>query len=146
MIFTQFEAKDASQVVALWHACGLTRSWNDPMRDIARKQLVQPELFLVLREGETIAATIMAGFDGHRGWVNYLAVAETHRGRGIGRALMAEVEQRLERAGCPKLNLLVRADNYAVLDFYTHLGYVADDAVALGKRLIHDVAPKPGPG
>ena len=136
---SQFQETDTESVVALWHACGLTRPWNDPYRDIARKQLVQPELFLVVRDGASVAATIMAGFDGHRGWVNYLAVAETHRGQGIGRALMLEVEQQLELAGCPKLSLMVRKDNAEVLAFYDHLGYRVDDVVALWKRLIHDL-------
>ena len=136
---THFEQTDTEAVVALWHACGLTRSWNDPYRDIARKQLVQPELFLLVRDGDAIVATIMAGFDGHRGWVNYLAVAATHRGQGIARALMQEVEQVLKAAQCPKLNLMVRKDNHAVLAFYAHLGYGVDDVVALGKRLIDDL-------
>lgn len=136
---TQFQESDTEAVVALWHACGLTRPWNDPYRDVARKLLVQPELFLLVRDGNPVVASIMAGFDGHRGWVNYLAVTATHRGQGLGRALMREVEQRLEAAGCPKLSLMVRKDNHAVLDFYTHLGYGVDDVVAMGKRLIHDL-------
>lgn len=139
MNILQFQEYDTPLVVALWQACGLTRPWNNPYRDIARKLLVQPELFLVVREGDTLAATIMAGFDGHRGWVNYLAVAETHRGRGIGRALMLEVEQRLTAVGCPKLNLMVRKDNHAILAFYAHLGYAVDDAIPLGKRLLRDL-------
>lgn len=139
MLISQFHESDTESIVALWHACGLTRPWNDPHRDIARKQLVQPELFLVLRNEGSLIATIMAGFDGHRGWVNYLAVAEMHRGRGIGRALMLEVERRLEQMGCPKLSLMVRKDNREVLAFYAHLGYGVDDVVALGKRLIHDL-------
>ncbi len=135
----QFQESDTEAVVLLWHACGLTRPWNDPYRDIARKQLVQPELFLVVRDGASVVATIMAGFDGHRGWVNYLAVAATHRGQGIARALMQEVEQVLKAAQCPKLNLMVRKDNHAVLAFYAHLGYGVDDVVALGKRLVDDL-------
>ena len=136
---SQFQTSDTEPVVALWQSCGLTRPWNDPYRDIARKQLVQPELFLVVRDGASVVATIMAGFDGHRGWVNYLAVAGSHRGRRIGRALMLEVERRLEAVGCPKLSLMVRKDNREVLAFYAHLGYGVDDVVALGKRLIHDL-------
>ena len=141
ILISQFQTSDTEAVVALWHACGLTRPWNDPYKDVARKQLVQPELFLVIRDGATIAATVMAGFDGHRGWVNYLAVDATHRHRGIGRALMLEVERRLEQMGCPKLSLMVRADNREVLAYYAHLGYQVDDVVALGKRLISDLPP-----
>jgi ribosomal protein S18 acetylase RimI-like enzyme len=134
----QFQMSDTEAVVALWKACGLTRPWNDPYKDIARKQIVQPELFLVVREGKGVVGTIMAGFDGHRGWVNYLAVAESHRGRGIARTLMREVERRLESSGCPKMNLMVRQGNDEVIKFYERLGYTIEKSVALGKRLIDD--------
>lgn len=124
--------------MALWKACNLTRPWNDPYKDIARKQTVQSELFLVVREGTNAIATIMGGFDGHRGWVNYLAVAQNHRGQGLARALMVELEERLQVAGCPKVNLMVRAGNDAVIAFYEHMGYTVEKSVALGKRLISD--------
>lgn len=91
--------------------------------------------------GERIIATVMAGYEGHRGWVNYLAVAPEHRRRGIGQALMAEVERLLLERGCPKVCLLVRTSNAAVLEFYRSLGYAQDEAVSLGKRLINDEAP-----
>ena len=133
-----YEAADESAVIALWHACGLTRPWNDPRRDIARKLSVQPELFLV---GTTVAgpvATAMVGFDGHRGWVNYLAVAPSHRHRAMGRVLMQEAERLLTALGCPKLNLQVRSSNTEVLAFYRALGYAQDDVVSLGRRLIAD--------
>ena len=129
---------DTSSVVALWEACGLIKPWNDPYRDIARKQLVQPDMFLVVRERESVIATIMAGFDGHRGWINYLAVAEIHRSKGIARELMREVENRLQVEGCPKMNLMVRRGNDETLAFYAHLGYTIEDSVAMGKRLIND--------
>ncbi len=80
----------------------------------------------------------MAGYDGHRGWVNYLASAPEARGRGIGRALMAHVEAALLELGCPKVNLQTRASNPEVVGFYEHLGYRVDDTVDLGKRLISD--------
>lgn len=129
---------DEHAVVALWHECGLTRPWNDPHKDIARKLTVQRELFLVGELGGCLMATIMAGFEGHRGWVNYLAVAPGSRGRGYGVQLMNLVEQRLLEAGCPKVNLLVRSSNAAILDFYHHLGYAIDEAIPLGKRLVPD--------
>lgn len=135
-----YEEADQDQVVALWHACGLTRPWNDPYKDIARKLTVQRELFLVGVVEGAVAATAMAGFDGHRGWVNYLAVAPALQGRGHGAALMKAVEERFLQAGCPKVNLLVRSTNTAVLAFYRRLGYVQDEAIPLGKRLIPDVA------
>ena len=133
-----FEAGDEAAVVALWRACGLTRPWNDPHRDIARKLTTQPELFLVGCVDGTLVATAMAGYDGHRGWVNYLAVAPSQRQLAIGRRLMAEAERLLAERGCPKLNLQVRSTNAEVLEFYRRLGYQQDDVVSLGKRLIVD--------
>jgi len=133
-----FHAADEPAVVRLWHDCGLTRPWNDPHKDIARKLVVQPELFLVGESEGAIVAAVMAGYDGHRGWVNYLAVAPGHRRRGHASALMQAVERGLLRYGCPKINLLVRGDNAAVLDFYARLGFGRDDVVSLGKRLIPD--------
>ena len=134
-----FDPADEAAVVALWRASGLTRPWNDPHRDIARKMTEQPELFLVGTVDGSVMASIMAGYDGHRGWVYYLAVDAAHRGAGHGRTLMREVERLLEARGCPKINLLVRTTNTQVLDFYRSIGYVPDNAVPLGRRLIPDV-------
>ena len=133
-----FDESDEARVIALWRACSLTRPWNDPRKDIARKLAVQRELFLVGEEGERIVATVMAGYEGHRGWVNYLAVSPDVRGRGHGRVLMEHVEQLLVACGCPKINLLVRSSNAQVVEFYRALGYAVDEAVAMGKRLIPD--------
>ena len=129
---------DEDSVVALWQECGLTRAWNDPRKDIARKLTEQPELFLVGTVASELVATAMIGFDGHRGWVYYLAVAPAHRKQSHGRALMDEAERRLIARGCPKINLLVRSSNTAVVEFYRSLGYAQDDSVSLGKRLIKD--------
>ena len=129
---------DVATVIALWQACGLTRPWNDPHADIARKLTEQPELFLVGTLGDEVIASAMVGFDGHRGWVYYLAVASRHRKQSYGRALMQEAERLLTQRGCPKLNLLVRSSNAEVIEFYRRLGYVQDETVSLGKRLIHD--------
>lgn len=134
----QFDPADTEPVVALWEACGLVRPWNDPRKDIARKLTVQPELFLVAEEEGGVAATVMVGYDGHRGWVNYLAVDPALRGRGLGRALMRRAEELLIERGCPKLNLQVRAGNEQVMEFYAALGYTDDRTVSLGKRLIPD--------
>jgi ribosomal protein S18 acetylase RimI-like enzyme len=133
-----FREADEAQVVALWRACGLTRPWNDPHKDIARKLQVQRELFLVAEEGGAIVASVMAGYEGHRGWVNYLAVDAAHRRGGLGERLMRHVEDLLLARGCPKLSLLVRTSNADVLAFYRALGYAQDDAIPLGKRLIPD--------
>ena len=129
---------DEAATIALWHACELTRPWNDPARDIARKLIVQREWFLVGTVDGRVMASAMAGYDGHRGWVNYLAVDPAHRGRGHARALMAEIERLLLAAGCPKINLQIRSTNAAVMAFYERLGYVQDQAVSFGRRLIPD--------
>lgn len=133
-----FHAADEGAVVALWDECGLTRPWNDPHKDIARKLEVQPELFLVGVVDEAVIASVMAGYEGHRGWMNYLAVAPRFRARGYGRALVEHVERLLLERGCPKINLQVRASNPAAVAFYCRLGYAQDESISLGKRLIVD--------
>src|SRR5450756_2500403 len=127
-----FQQIDEAAVVALWQECGLTRPWNDPRADIARKLTEQPELFLVGTVGVELVATAMVGFDGHRGSVYYLAVSPRHRKQSYGRALMQEAERLLMERGCPKLNLLVRSSNTEVIEFYRKLGYVQDEVVSLG--------------
>jgi len=131
-----FRREDTEAVVALWQACGLTRPWNDPYADIEAKLAVQPELFFVGTEADgTVVAAVMAGYDGHRGSVNYLAVAPDHRRQGLGAQLMAHAEAALAGRGCPKINLQVRRENQAVAGFYQRLGYEPFDIVDLGKRL-----------
>lgn len=133
-----YQPGDEAAVIALRQTCGLTRPWNDPRKDIARELTVQPELFLVIDDASAIVASAMFGYEGHRGWINYLAVAPSHQGRGLARRLMAEGETRLAALGCPKLSLQVRAANSGALAFYQHLGYGRDDVVCFGKRLIAD--------
>ena len=140
-----FRPADEAAAVALWHACGLLRPWNDPHKDIARKLAEQPELFLVAvlpgaqpDGADRLIGTVMAGYDGHRGWVYYLAVDPAWQRHSLGRCLMQRVEADLLARGCPKINLMVRAENTAVLDFYARLGFSADASVSLGKRLIPD--------
>jgi ribosomal protein S18 acetylase RimI-like enzyme len=135
-----FHPADEHELVTLWRECGLTRPWNDPHRDIQRKLTEQPELFLVATLGDALVGSAMVGFDGHRGWVYYLAVSPQHRRQSIGRALMHEAERLLAERGCPKINLLVRTSNAEVIAFYRKLGYAQDDAISLGRRLIHDDA------
>ena len=144
LVIRRFAPDDEDAVVALWETAGLTRPWNDPRKDIARKLRVQPQGLLVAVVGDDIVGSVMAGYDGHRGWVNYLAVASDARRAGVGRALMAEAERVLAALGCPKVNLQIRATNAAAMGFYEALGYTADDVVSLGRRLEHD-APPSGP-
>lgn len=135
-----YREADETQVIALWQACGLVVPWNDPARDIARKLEVGRDLFLVAVLDTRIVGTVMAGYEGHRGWINYLAIAPELRRRGLGRRLMAAAEQRLRSCGCAKVNLQVRSANTAVIDFYRALGFTVDDVVSLGKRLVADEA------
>ena len=133
-----FQPSDESAVILLWERCDLLRPWNDPHKDIRRKLEVQAEMFVVGFSKGELVATAMAGYEGHRGWVNYLAVAPEHQGKGFGRAIMAEAEKLLRRAGCPKINVQVRGANTAAVEFYRRLGYRMDDVVSLGKRIERD--------
>lgn len=141
-----FDPADTEAVIALWNEAGLTRPWNDPYADITRKLAVQPELFRVAVDQGRIVGSVLAGYDGHRGWLYYLATAVSHRGRGIAGALVGEVEAMLTALGCPKVQLMVRRGNETVLDFYGSRGYELADVVTTGKRLIADEpAPQHGP-
>jgi ribosomal protein S18 acetylase RimI-like enzyme len=138
LVIRSFDRGDEEAVISLWEAAGLTRPWNDPRKDIARKMRIQPESFLVaVLDGEVIGS-VMAGYDGHRGWINYLAVTPSSRRAGVGRALMSEAERMLREAGCPKINLQVRGTNDSAVGFYEALGYTTDDVISLGRRLEHD--------
>ena len=136
------EERDSAAVIALWDKAGLLRPWNDPQKDIARKlaEMVKGGhswFWVAEYEGAVIAAA-MAGYDGHRGSVNYLGVDPDYRHSGVGRLIMAQIEADLIAAGCPKLNLLVRADNLDVQAFYEKQGYGRDATISLSKRLISD--------
>lgn len=133
-----FHPNDQSQVIALWQASGLTRPWNDPVKDIARKLQVRPDWFLVLEVDGAIVASVMVGYDGHRGWLSYLGVLPTAQRQGWGRQLVEHAERLLIAEGCPKLNLQVRGTNTTAIEFYRSLGFNMDDVVSLGKRLIPD--------
>ena len=136
-----FERRDTEAVVALWNEAGLTRPWNDPLLDIERKLAVQPELFLVAHDDDSevgIVGTAMAGYDGHRGSLYYLATALSHRGQGVARSLIEEVEMLLQGLGCPKVQLMVREGNEGVLGLYDSLGYERFSVSNTGKRLIVD--------
>lgn len=138
MTIRAYSPTDESAVVALWRQCDLVRPWNDPHLDIQRKVQVQPELFLVAEQDSEIVGTVMCGYEGHRGWLNYLAVSPTMQGNGLGRRLMQAAETALKARGCPKLNIQIRDSNLAVLAFYEKLGYTVDPVVSLGQRLIPD--------
>ena len=138
MHIRQFQLKDENAVISLWQRCNLIRPWNDPHRDIQRKLCVRPELFLVGVLNGGIVASVMAGYEGHRGWLNYLAVAPEFQHRGFARAIVAEAERLLQNSGCPKINLQIRTSNKDVIEVYRRLGYSVDDVVSMGKRLEQD--------
>ena len=126
---------DIPALVALWEVCGLTRPWNDPQRDARLAIEGATSAILGLRDADALIASVMVGFDGHRGWVYYLAVAPDRRRAGLGRALMDAAEAWLRARGAPKLQLMVRAGNQEALGFYQALGLEPQEAVTLGRFL-----------
>ena len=138
MKITEFKETDRAEVIALWECCGLVVPQNDPNKDIDRKLKVNPELFLLGKTDGKIMASVMGGYEGHRGWINYLAVDPEYRRLGHGRSLMDEVERRLRLMGCPKINLQVRESNVSVVKFYQAAGFRNDPVLSFGKRLESD--------
>ena len=131
-----YAVSDEAAVIRLWRQVFPDNpSWNEPKADIERKLGCQRELFLVGDLEGRIVATVMAGFDGHRGWVHLVAVSPDCRQLGIGRAMMMAAETRLRQIGCTKINLQVRASNQGVVSFYEKLGYAVEERVSMGKRL-----------
>ena len=136
--------EDEGDVIDLWIKCNLVIPANNPEKDIERKLGVNPELFLVGFFKETLVATCMAGYEGHRGWINYLAVVPEYRRQGVATQMMNAAEKGLRSVGCPKINLQVRTSNNAVIQFYESIGFSNDDVVGLGKRLVPDPPFKDG--
>lgn len=133
-----FKTADREKIIELWRQCGLVKPWNDPVKDADRKLTVQPELFLVGELNGEIVASVMAGYKGHRGWANDLAVDPNHRRKGLAQQLMREVEKQLIDLGCPKINVQIRSNHVEVIEFYQAIGFTEDQAVSFGKRLIKD--------
>jgi ribosomal protein S18 acetylase RimI-like enzyme len=138
LIIRSYCDSDKDEIIQLWEKCDLVVPWNDPRCDIKRKLSIQPELFIVGYVDNKIIATAMVGYEGHRGWVNYLAVEPKCRRKGFGKQMMEDAECRLLKLGCPKLQVQVRATNSGVIKFYRKLGYYIEDVVNIGKRLISD--------
>jgi ribosomal protein S18 acetylase RimI-like enzyme len=105
---------------------------------------VNPEMFLVCEMDDKIIGTVMAGYEGHRGWINYLGVLPEYQGRGLGRELMDRAEAILVEHGCAKINLQIRAINTRVIQFYERIGFTVDEVVSMGKRLDFDNAGRNG--
>ena len=132
---TRFNQQFQDAVIDLWKRCNLTTPQNDPAEDIKRKLDFQPELLFVgLLDGKVVGS-IMVGYEGHRGWINYLAVAPEHQRHGYGEKLVQKATEELKKIGCPKINLQVRRSNKEAIDFYKHLGFKEDDVTSLGMRL-----------
>ena len=138
LVIRPYQTQDEAAVIELWLQCNLVVPQNNPKRDIKRKLQVNPEWFLVGVLGGHVVATCMAGYEGHRGWINYLAVSPHHRRQGIGGRIMEEAEKKLIAAGCPKINLQVRETNRIVIQFYERIGYTRDLVASMGKRLEND--------
>ena len=138
LIIRPFKEGDGEALVSLWNMCKLTVPWNDPYKDIARKLKVQAELLLVGYFEDKLIASVMAGYDGHRGWINYFAVHPDFQARGYGKQLMDNVENGLRELGCPKINLQIREENDKVFSYYQKLGFVEEKRINMGKRLEND--------
>jgi ribosomal protein S18 acetylase RimI-like enzyme len=133
-----FQMADKATLVSLWQLCELTVPWNNPYKDIARKLKIQPELFLVGVQNSLLIASVMGGYDGHRGWINYLAVHPDFQGQGYAQQMMKSVESELRKIACPKINLQIRSGNAKVMKFYQKLGFTDDRVLSMGKRLEED--------
>ncbi len=138
MLIRPFQLSDEEAVVVLWRQCGLIRPVNDPRKDIRRKMRVNPELFLVGILDARLIASAMVGYDGHRGWINYLGVHPDYQRKGYARKMMEEAERLLRQRGCPKINLQVVASNHKVIEFYQRIGFAVDQVMSMGKRLEED--------
>ena len=121
LIIRPFQEDDEEALVYLWNLCRLTVPWNNPHKDITRKLRVQRDLFLVGYLENSLVSSVMAGYEGHRGWINYLAVHPDFQGRGYATHLIEVVEKKLRNLGCPKINLQIRKENDSVHLFKNNL-------------------------
>ena len=122
-------------VIDLWKKCNLIVSQNDPLIDIQKKLDFQPELFFIALLKNKVIGSVMAGYDGHRGWLNYLAVLPEYQKKDYGRKLVEKAVNELRKLGCLKVNVQVRTDNASTINFYKNLGFKEEERVSLGMRL-----------
>ena len=134
-----FRQEDEAPLIKLWERCELVVAWNDPSKDISRKVQLDPEGLLLGLYDNSLIASVMAGYEGHRGWINYLAVDPEYRRKGLGKTMMKAAETYLEQFECPKINLQIRAQNHQVIEFYKNIGFLQEDVINMGKRLIPDL-------
>ena len=136
LTISTIEDADIPEVIALWQRCGSARPWNDPAADIARARNGANATVLLGRDAAgSLVASVMAGHDGHRGWVYYVTVDPDHRFKGYGREIMTAAEDWLRAHGMEKMQLMVRADNAQVHAFYQSLGYLPQERVTFAKWL-----------
>ena len=134
-----FRQEDDAPLIKLWERCELVVAWNDPSKDISRKVQLDPEGLLLGWYDNTLIASVMEGYEGHRGWINYLAIDPEYRRKGLGKTMMKAAETYLEQFECPKINLQIRAKNHQVIEFYKSIGFLQEDVINMGKRLIPDL-------
>ncbi len=145
MIFREMQDGDVEAVAALWRDCGLTRAWNDPYKDIAFARASETSAILVGETHGRIAGSVMAGHDGHRGVLYYVAVEPALQGKGFGKQAVRAAESWLCERGVWKINLLVRAENARVRAFYEKLGYEVNPVLCMGRRIDSANTDEPTP-
>ncbi|MFH2050716.1 MAG: GNAT family acetyltransferase [bacterium] len=134
-IIRPYKIEDEDKVINLWRKCGLVVPHNDPKEDIDTKIAFQPELFFIGLIDDKIITSVMSGYEGHRGWINYLAVLPEFQRKGFASLMMEKAEEVLREMGCLKINLQVREGNETVIAFYESIGYTDDHVISFGKRL-----------
>jgi ribosomal protein S18 acetylase RimI-like enzyme len=135
LVIRNYNNNDKDQVIGLWDSCGLIVHDNDPEKDIDLKLKFQPELFFVALSDDNIIGTVMVGYDGHRGWLNYLGVHPLYRNNGYGRSIVEFSIQKLKDLNCPKLNLQIRNNNTRVTGFYQKLGFKNHEVTGMQLKL-----------
>lgn len=141
-IITYIDASHRQQVIDLWKTVfGYEAAHNTPSLAIDKKLAVQDDLFFVAQDGNALVGTILAGYDGHRGWLYSVAVHPSHQGQGIGKALVAHAERALAQRGCMKINLQIVSSNESVSAFYKSIGYTVEPRISMGKLISANITP-----
>ena len=130
-----YNAKYEKDVITLWKCCNLLVPQNDPKLDIKEKMNFQPALFFIGLVNNKLVSSIMIGYDGHRGWINYLAVHPNYQRKGFGTTMMDFATNKLLSLGCQKINVQVRKSNSSAMKFYNKIGFKDDEVIGLGKRI-----------
>ena len=135
-IISEYSHEHFAGVETLWQeAFPNDAPWNKASVAIPEKMRFQPNLMLVALEGSEVVGSVMAGYEGHRGWISRIAVLRTHRHKGVGQALLSEAERRLAVIGCIKVNLQVVETNSGVVRFYEEAGYEIEPRISMSKHL-----------